>query len=477
MRDLPGVIWTRASGMPRKLGSFVVSDDQFRTSYDPEAAGLPPISLALPMEELNGVPYVHHSTETLLYPAFIWSKIPQPTPEGYPRNLQRLIYARAVAALRRPPPGIETDYEILLLAGRDGIGHLDIFRSDEAAASFYDARRKSLRKAALVAEPDTMWSLVRRVVAGVDQDAEALEAISSAVGPTPSVPGMIPKLPAAIPDRPKWDGRMSVPGVSAIGNEPFVDAIVKVEPEVYPGIVALEEIAYQLHRELGFETPRTWRRSVDDGTRLLAIERFDRRGGMPIPMESLFSILSIFGGRNTNVLTPTDSAYSLVADALKNTDPVVSYRARRDQEEFFRRLVISVLTGNGDMHLENIAILGGPNERRLSPVFDPAPMRAYPRHSQLSAVKWFVGDPDQMSSNIPADIADRIERMARACGLKPTAAGENVEELLIGTRDFVERCRADPEVPEHVGQCLDTNISGLRYRIEQHFGMANSRTP
>ena len=87
-------------------------------------------------------------------------------------------------------------------------------------------------------------------------------------------------------------------------------------------------------------------------------------------------------------------------------------------------------------------------------------------------MKWFSGDPDQRNAYIPADIVQRIERMGAACGMKAPAISEQVAVLLKGTRDFVERCRSDTEIPEATGNCLESAIAGIRYRIKQHFGMA-----
>jgi len=82
-----------------------------------------------------------------------------------PPNIQRRIYLRAVLAARRarpPAPGLETDYEILMLAGRDGIGHIDVFPSDDQARRFYAERRKAIGAPVVLSQEKTCGRLCRK---------------------------------------------------------------------------------------------------------------------------------------------------------------------------------------------------------------------------------------------------------------------------------------------------------------------------
>ena len=59
------------------------------------------------------------------------------------------------------------------------------------------------------------------------------------------------------------------------------------------------------------------------------------------------------------------------------------------QAEAYRRFVLALLTGNGDMHLQNMSVLGTGEDVAQSPIYDPAPMRAYrgrPSYDLLSAL-------------------------------------------------------------------------------------------
>ena len=67
------------------------------------------------------------------------------------------------------------------------------------------------------------------------------------------------------------------------------------------------------------------------------------------------------------------------------------------KEYVFKRLILSFLTGNGDLHLENLSIIEREGERFFSPVYDPTPMRAYKIHDMLSPMSF--GNYGEFASN------------------------------------------------------------------------------
>lgn len=475
MRDLSGVFWTRALGRPRKLGSFVITEREFRLQYDEDASDLPPYSLLLPTRSYAHRPHVHERNEFLDVPAFLWSKIPPPSASGEAPNIQRRMYLRSlIAAGRKPAPGIETDYEILMLSGRDGVGHLDVFRSDDDARRFYRGRRKLARSPKVISEETDLWNMVGLAVADAIDDESILDLVATAVAPTPSIAGMIPKLAVTLPDAPVWDGTVSSPGVASANGQPFVEAIVKIEPRHYPSLAALEHLAFETHRRLGFETPRTWRHTTADGLELIAIERFDRKNGFPLAMESFFSILSLAAGNRNSILTPIEGSYEMVVKAMFLRDPAVLSNPKRDIEDFIRRMAVSLLTGNGDMHLENIAVVSNGKEHRLSPVFDPAPMRAYPRHGQLSALAWFRGEP-RPSIGIPGNIGDRFSDLARIAEIENDRLVELMEDVFDATADYLEAVTDAHDIQEGVKKEIINAIEPVRYRLCRHFGFDDKR--
>ena len=471
MRDLPGVLWTRERGRPRKIAAFTLTESECRINYEPEAVDLSPVSLLLPVREFTTKPYTQPIDELLNLPPFLWSKVPHPAATGMPPNIQRRIYLRAVLAARRahpPAPGLETDYEILMLAGRDGIGHIDVFPSDDQARRYYAARRKAIGAPVVISEEKDLWALVQKIVTDSSDDDTVWNLVASAVGPTPSVAGMVPKLVVSIPEQVRWDGSVAGPGVTEFQGQPFVDAIVKIEPPHYPGLAELESIAFDIHRRLHFEVPRTWRYTSSDGLQLLAIERFDRVGGIPLPMESFFSILCPATARR--VLSPIEGSYEHVAKSLALPDPAVTADPAADMTDMVRRIAVSLLTGNGDMHLENIAVVTGHKGPRLSPVFDPAPMRAFPQHGQLAAVRFFPHDPG-LRGGIPSDVAERLERLAGIFGVRSQRFAEHMQEILKRTVTFLEEVEAAPTIPRNVQKRLRIAIEPVRLRLAKYWKM------
>jgi serine/threonine-protein kinase HipA len=211
-----------------------------------------------------------------------------------------------------------------------------------------------------------------------------------------------------------------------------VEAIVKIESPDYPGLLALEALCLDLHRRAGFETPRFWL-CEREGLRVLAIERFDRDGaGLPLPMESFFSVMSTQG-----VAGSTSTEMERVGRMLEVLPTLVGLDGRQAGRTVYGRFLLAILTGNGDMHLENLAFLGGPESVRVAPVYDPAPMRAWPRHDLLSAIPF----------EIEGDLRSSLIRLGRAFGLTPRRAEEELARLAALSADYpalVEATQAAP---------------------------------
>ena len=270
MPDRHAVIWSRAAPKPCKMGALVLTDQECRFSYATEflASGDPDGLALLANPALFGVnPVVYRSSARMpLHP-----RLMALTPGEAPGNIQRRIYTEILAKRRLPPaPGLDTEWELLLMAGHGGIGHIDVFRDDRAAEQWY---ARDLQRESLIGKRSAVWRFIREDVEQTVLDTDAA-SIARLLGPTPSVGGMIPKLLVAIPDRTDWSGRFAPPGTRDHKGQPFTDVVLKIEPAHYAGVLALEALCYDIHRELGFEVPRIWRTELD-GMQLLAVERFD----------------------------------------------------------------------------------------------------------------------------------------------------------------------------------------------------------
>lgn len=165
------------------------------------------------------------------------------------------------------------------------------------------------------------------------------------------------------------------------------DVVLKIEPPEYRGLLDLENLCLDIHREAGFDVPVATRLD-DDSLHFLAIERFDREGSNPVPMESLFSVIATGDHyfRETG-----DILLDELGGIITNLRQVATLPSDTE-EQLYRRFLMALLTGNGDLHLDNIALLGGLSDCRLTPIYDPAPMRAWPRHDLISAIPF---DPSE----------------------------------------------------------------------------------
>lgn len=450
MPDRYAVIWTRGPSGPIKMGNLIATEHETRFSYSAEflqQQQLPGFALLANPSLVGDNPVVHPASERLpLHPRLL-ALIPG---QGI-NNIQRRIYTQILAKYETPPaPGFDSEWELLMLSGRNGIGHIDVFRDDREAERWYQQDHDSN---VVVGTHSNFWHFAKNDIAYAQQQDE-FDALAL-IGPTPSVGGMIPKILVSIPDTRDWDGSVAAPGVGHIENQAFTDVIVKLEYPEYAGLAALEALCFDVHREAGFRVPRYWRSQID-GMNVIAIERFDRtQQGMPIPMESFFSVMA---SGSKNVRGAVDTDMESVGQMLEKLPTVVNLDPKQAQTEIYRRLCMAILTGNGDMHLENLAFLGGADEAQVSPVYDPTPMRAWPQHNLLSAIP-FVIDKDQGS------IGDNLVRLGQSFGLTPGDAADQLSELMASTADYGDRVMACEPVPIANREALAAIIKDLRAKL------------
>lgn len=449
MTDRYAVVWARTAAEPRKMGHLVATGREMRFSYVPEfleqgkVAGL---SLLLPPSLWRERPFVHQSTEILPLLPRLMALIPGRNAN----NIQRRLYTSLLAKRSNPPAqGFETEWELLMLTGHNGIGHIDVFPDDRAALDAYAGKDAPKKR---VGSRSEFWKFLKE---GTSQDFsnETLD-IMRLIGPTPSVGGQIPKLLVAIPDKDRWDGSLAEPGASEINGNRYVDVVMKIEDQQYRGLASLEALCLDVHRELGFEIPRHWRATIDDLS-VLAVERFDRTSaGMPIAMESFFSV---YATGQQQVRTMTDAEVEGVGLMLLKLAEIVNINPAEARLEVYRRFLMALLTGNGDLHLENLAFLGGPEKVRVAPVFDPAPMRAWDRHDLISALPFYIDEKQGLSAS--------IARVGESFGLTRTAASDILHDLMAATKNYPEQVLALKDVPDVNRKNLASRVKSLRGRL------------
>lgn len=449
MTDRYAVVWARTAAEPRKMGNLVATDREMRFSYVPEfleQGEVPGLSLLLPPPLWRERPFVHPSTEILPLLPRLMALIPGRNAN----NIQRRLYTSLLAKRLNPPAqGFETEWELLMLTGHNGIGHIDVFPDDRVALETYADKSAPKKR---VGSRSEFWKFLKE---GTSQDFsdETLD-IMRLIGPTPSVGGQIPKLLVAIPDKDTWDGSLAEPGTHAIDGVPYVDVVMKVEDPQYRGLVALEALCLDVHRELGFEVPRHWRATIDTLS-VLAVERFDRTpNGHPLAMESFFSV---YATGQQQVRTMTDAEIEGVGLMLLKLAEIADIDPTAARLEVYRRFVMALLTGNGDLHLENLAFLGGPHKVRVSPIFDPTPMRAWDRHDLISALPFYI--------DANSGLGYSVTRVGESFGLTRATASDILHELMTATRDYPERVGALDDVPDVNRKNLIDRVKALRGRL------------
>ena len=442
------VVWTRIGAQPVKMGVLCATESESFFTYDDSFIDmdLPGLGVVLSPAVFKKQPVRRAFSQSFNFPPPIQSLVP---PHSNGKNFQRELIMRMLEKKGiRPNSSFEADWEILKIAGHGGIGHIDVFSSDEKAVKWYSTPSTKIWHDI---EPEIAPSL-KRFLTWYDDSADALIDI---IGPTPTVGGAIPKLLLSIP-KTGWDGRISMP--TRFGDTQKTDVVLKLEkPEVYPGLIELEALALDIHKEAGFEVPRYWTTEIY-GLNAIAIERFDRdERRSPLFLETAYSILA---SGNKDISSNYDAEYELLSRAIDN--PLVEIVSERVEAKayLFRRMVLALLTGNGDLHLENLTVLQKKGERAFSPVYDPTPMRAYKRHDIKTPMP-FGGYGE--STNL---IAVALAQFAKALALPKQKMVGIVDEYLSLTQSFSDRVNELKTLPVENRENLIKIHRDIRQELE-----------
>ena len=433
--DRQAVIWTRLGTNPLRMGQLYLTERECRFTYDLDylATGLPGVGAIYTPEVYANDTIVRTRTDSFDFLPPIQALIPPHSEHNFQRRLVIEYLARNGIT---PASGLEADWEILKVSGHGGIGHLDVFETDEKALDWYAT---PVRPELFDVTQGNDFSL-KNYLTWFDQDAEVLMQV---IGPTPSVGGAIPKLLVSIPAS-GWDGRIGLP--ARFGAQGLIDVVLKFEqPTVYPGLVELEALALDLHREAGFDVPRHWVVEFN-GVPALAVERFDRDGNSnPLFTESLYSVLA---SGDTRITHNHSYSYDEVGHAIDRSP--IEFVTHRDaaKRHLLARLLMALLTGNGDLHLENLTIVGMNGELGFSPVYDPTPMRAYSIHNMLSVMPFgHYGETDDVTGTV-VNLAVAVHNLAKHLGISPATLDEMIGKALQVTEHYSERLNALASLPE-----------------------------
>jgi serine/threonine-protein kinase HipA len=128
----------------------------------------------------------------------------------------------------------------------------------------------------------------------------------------------------------------------------------------HPEVCAIEAVYAACLRQCGIKTPETAYFKLPNGQAAFATQRFDRREGLRVPMQSL----AAFTGANFQVPGALDYANFLRATQLCTNDV-------REKALAFARAVFNVAFNNRDDHPKNFAyLMSQTGEWTLAPAYD-----------------------------------------------------------------------------------------------------------
>ncbi|MBN9663004.1 MAG: HipA domain-containing protein [Acidobacteria bacterium] len=240
-------------------------------------------------------------------------------------------------------------------------------------------------------------------------------------------------------------GGLTIPAQGVGGNW-----IVKLPSTHFSSVPENEFVMLELARAIGIPVPAIRLLPVGeigglpaDAARLpgqaLAVQRFDRsEDGRRIHMEDFAQVFGQF---------PEDKykhrSYANIAAVIR------AETASDEIDDFLRRLVFSVLIGNGDMHLKNWSLLYlDGHTPTLAPAYDYVATLPYLREDQLALS--FGG-----SRSLQEISVDQVRRFADRAGLAMAPAWETVRrtaDLTARTwKDLPQKDLLPPELRLHIG--------------------------
>ena len=173
-------------------------------------------------------------------------------------------------------------------------------------------------------------------------------------------------------------------------------------------------------------------------------------------MESLFSVIAT---GNHRFRETGDILLDELGGILERLGQVATLK-KDTGEQLYRRFLMALLTGNGDLHLDNISLLGGLADCRLAPVYDPAPMRAWPRHNLVSAVPF---DPSGY-----ADHGAFYVDLGESFGLTADETARCIDAAFDATASYSERVMDLDRVPVQQRNQLVEIVRKERMLLERH---------
>lgn len=143
--------------------------------------------------------------------------------------------------------------------------------------------------------------------------------------------------------------------------------ILKPEPGTFGEIPRVENLCMNMAQSVGFNVPPHGLMAMSDGTLCYVVKRFDRSdAGDKLPLESVFQI----SGGEDKYKGSLEQVGRVVRSTVTNKG--------LEAVDFFERILLCFLIGNGDMHLKNWGILTNlQGHVGLSPCYDFVSSKIY----------------------------------------------------------------------------------------------------
>lgn len=240
--------------------------------------------------------------------------------------------------------------------------------------------------------------------------------------------------------------------------------IVKLPSPRFPAVAENEFAMLELARAIGIDVPRIRLVPVSAIENLpaeaaalhgqaLAVERFDRGpGGARIHMEDFAQVFSVYPENKYK-----SASYANIAAVLwPETGEPGTF-------EFIRRLVFSVLIGNGDMHLKNWSLLY-PDTRTptLSPAYDFVSTLPYLPADKLALN---FGRRNEMDSVTPT----QLRRFAETARLPYYPLVQLVKDTVESTAESWRTLDAKSLLPPEVHAAIHAQIESASLQTSKAF--------
>ncbi|MDJ0807626.1 MAG: HipA domain-containing protein [Gammaproteobacteria bacterium] len=239
------------------------------------------------------------------------------------------------------------------------------------------------------------------------------------------------------------------------------DWIIKLPAQNFPHVPENEWAMLHWAGEIGIPVPEIRLVSLDQvgglpdlgilsGNTALAVKRFDRLNGMRIHIEDFAQVYNVF----------PDDKYGKVSYA-NMANMVWTLTGEKGLVDFVRRLVFTVLIGNGDMHLKNWSFVypDGCNPE-LSPAYDLVSTIPYLPDDRLALN--LSGEKKFKEIKI-----EHFKRLGRKAGLPDFLVVSTMRETIEATSDKWQSNKRSYELPDEITKRIERHMLVLILTLKQ----------